>query len=180
MIRLFRPDASHYRGREVAAEGQIVIYLLALLIGVVAGLRALTAPAAVAIGAVLAWIYFEGTTFAFMASPIALAIFIALAVAELISDKLPRTPSRLVPPQFALRVLAGAFAGAVLAVAPTGQTITAIVLGLLAGGVGAVIGTLGGARLRAVLARALGADRPAALTEDALAILGGLLIVYLA
>jgi uncharacterized membrane protein len=48
--------------------------------------------------------------------------------------------------------------------------------GLLAGIVGAVIGTLGGRALRARLAAAFGSDRPAAFIEDAVAIGGALLI----
>jgi uncharacterized membrane protein len=49
--------------------------------------------------------------------------------------------------------------------------------GLVAGVIGAVIGTFGGAALRARLAAGFGRDRPAALIEDAVAILGAALIV---
>ena len=49
--------------------------------------------------------------------------------------------------------------------------------GLAAGAVGGIIGTLGGAVGRARLAAAFGKDRPAALIEDAVAILGAVLIV---
>lgn len=157
-----------------------MIYLLALLIGVVAGLRAVTPLAALAIGGALAWIYLEGTTFAFLLSPIALWLFIALAVVEIVNDKLPRTPSRKVPPQFAVRILAGAFAGACLAVVPTGETVTALAIGGLAGAIGAIIGTLGGASLRGALARSFRSDTPAALIEDAVAVVAALLIVYVA
>jgi uncharacterized membrane protein len=51
-----------------------------------------------------------------------------------------------------------------------------MVVGLLAGIVGAVIGTLGGRAFRARLAAAFGSDRPAAFIEDAVAIVGALLI----
>jgi len=157
-----------------------MIYVLAILIGVVAGLRAVTPIAALAIGAALGWIYLEGTNFAFLLSPIALWLLIALAAAEIVNDKLPRTPSRTVPPQFGVRILAGAFAGACLAVVPSGETVSALIIGAVLGAIGAVIGTLGGARLRAALARSLRADTPAALAEDAIAIVAALLIVYLA
>lgn len=53
-----------------------------------------------------------------------------------------------------------------------------LVAGVLAGIVGAVIGTLGGRAARARMAAAFGRDRPAALIEDAVAILGALLIVW--
>ncbi len=49
--------------------------------------------------------------------------------------------------------------------------------GLIAGAVGAVIGTYGGAELRARMAAAFGRDLPAALVEDVIAIVGALLIV---
>ena len=157
-----------------------MIYVLAILIGVVAGLRAITPIAALAIGGALGWIYLEGTTFAFLLSPIALWLFVAIAAGEIVNDKLPRTPSRTVPMQFGVRVLAGIFSGACLAIVPTGETVTFLVVGGLLGAIGAIIGTLGGARMRALLARSYGQDGPAALTEDAIAIVAALLIVYLA
>jgi uncharacterized membrane protein len=49
--------------------------------------------------------------------------------------------------------------------------------GLIAGILGAVIGTVGGYAFRARLASAFGKDRPAALIEDAIAIGGAFLIV---
>ncbi|KRA40274.1 hypothetical protein [Devosia sp. Root635] len=157
-----------------------MIYGLAILIGVVAGLRAITPIAALAIGGALGWIYLEGTTFAFLLSPIALWLFIAIAIGEIVNDKLARTPSRKVPMQFGVRILAGMFAGAVLAVVPTGETVTALIIGAIAGAVGAVVGTLVGATLRTELARTFRADMPAALVEDAIAIVAALAIVYLA
>ncbi|WP_218617018.1 hypothetical protein [[Phormidium ambiguum] IAM M-71] len=51
--------------------------------------------------------------------------------------------------------------------------------GLVAGIVGAVIGTLGGAAVRSQLATAFGRDLPAALLEDAAAIGGAILVVRL-
>lgn len=157
-----------------------MIYALAILIGGVAGLRAVTPIAALAIGAALGWIYLEGTTFAFLLSPIALWLFIALAAAEIVNDKLPHTPSRKTPPQFAVRILSGIFVGACLAIVPNGETLTGLIVGGVAGGVGAIIGTLGGAALRSSLARAYGRDLPAALTEDVIAVVAALLLVSLA
>jgi uncharacterized membrane protein len=49
--------------------------------------------------------------------------------------------------------------------------------GLVAGVIGAVIGTLGGASARTALAGAFGRERPAALIEDLVAVLGAILIV---
>lgn len=149
-----------------------MLYLLALLIGVIAGLRAMTAPAAAAWGAWLGWLPVAGTWAGFMGHWIAVGIFSVLALTELVTDQLPSTPSRKVPMQFAARIVMGAFCGAVLGAA-AGMTVG----GLVAGAVGAVIGTLGGAEVRARMAAAFGGDRPAAFIEDAAAIIGGLLIV---
>jgi uncharacterized membrane protein len=50
-------------------------------------------------------------------------------------------------------------------------------MGLLLGAIGAVIGTYGGAAFRGRLAAAFDKDLPAAITEDAVAIVGAVLIV---
>jgi uncharacterized membrane protein len=149
-----------------------MLYLLALLIGVVAGLRAMTAPAAVAWGAYLGWLPLSGTWAGFMGHWIAVAVFSVLALAELVTDQLPSTPSRKVPQQFGARLVSGAFAGAII-----GTVGGALVAGLVAGVVGAAIGTYGGAEVRARLAGAFGRDLPAALIEDAVAILLALWVV---
>lgn len=147
-------------------------YLLALAIGFVAGLRAMTAPAAIAWGAYLGWFSLAGTGFAFLGSIWAAIIFGLLALFELVSDQLPSTPSRKVPVQFGARLIMGALTGAAVG-ALSGQ----LAAGLAAGVVGAVLGTYVGAAVRAGLARAFGRDLPAALIEDAVAIGGTLLVV---
>lgn len=156
-----------------------MIYVLAILIGVVSGLRAVTPMAALAIGGALGWIYLEGTTFEFLLYPIALWVLLAVAGGEIVNDKLPRTPSRTVPVQFGGRIVSGVFCGACLAVVPMGETITQLLIGGILGAIGAVGGTLMGANLRSDFARRFG-DMPAALTEDAIAIVAALLLVYLA
>jgi uncharacterized membrane protein len=149
-----------------------MLYVLALLIGVVAGLRAMIAPAAVAWGAYLGWLPLSGTCAGFMGHWIAVAIFTVLALVELVTDQLPSTPSRKVPQQFGARLVSGAFTGAVI-----GTVGGALIAGLVAGVVGAAIGTYGGAEVRARLAGAFGRDLPAALIEDAIAILLALWVV---
>lgn len=148
-----------------------MLYIFALLIGIVAGLRAMTAPAAVAWGAWLGWLPVADTWASFMGHWIAVGIFTILAIAELVTDQLPSAPSRKVPQQFGTRIVLGAFTGAVI-----GATGGATIGGLIAGAIGAVIGTLGGAEARKRLAAAFGKDPPAAFIEDAAAIVGGLLI----
>jgi uncharacterized membrane protein len=148
----------------------VTLYLLALLIGVIAGLRAMTAPAAVSWAAGLGWIDVSGTWLSFLASVWTRWIFTALALAELVRDQLPSTPSRTEPVQFVTRIVMGALCGAALA---------GLAGGLL-GAAGAIIGTLGGRAVRARLAASFGSDPPAAFIEDAMAILGALLIVLAA
>jgi len=150
----------------------MTLYLFALLIGVIAGLRAMTAPAAVAWGAHLGFIDLQGTPLAWLGGAIAPWVFTVLAVLELVSDQLPKTPSRKVPVQFGTRILSGAFCGAAIGFA--GQ---AWIGGAVAGAVGAVIGTLGGADVRGRLAKMFGKDLPAALIEDLIAVGGAILIV---
>ena len=149
-----------------------MILVLCFLIGAIAGLRAMTAPAAVAWAAYGGWLPLGGTPLAFLGHVAAPWVFTLLAVGELISDQLATTPSRQVPIQFGTRIVAGALAGAALGT-PAGM----LVAGLVAGAVGAVVGTLGGAAARAKLAEAFGRDLPAALLEDAVAIGGAWLIV---
>ena len=86
-----------------------MLYVLALLIGVIAGLRAMTAPAAVGWGAYLGWLPVAGTWAGFMSHWAAVGIFTILAIVELVTDQLPSTPSRKVPQQFGARIIMGAF-----------------------------------------------------------------------
>ncbi|MFN2445527.1 MAG: DUF4126 domain-containing protein [Vicinamibacterales bacterium] len=145
--------------------------LLSLLIGVVAGLRAVTAPAAVSWAACLGRLDVSGSWLAFLGYAWTPWILTLLALGELITDQLPSTPSRTVPIQFGARIATGALSGAAI-----GASGGALLAGLVAGALGAVIGTLGGRALRARLAAAFRSDRPAALIEDAVAVGGALLI----
>lgn len=151
-----------------------MVYLLGLLIGIVAGLRAMTAPAAVSWAAHFGWITLSGTPLAFLDHPWARWILLVLAIGELITDQLPFTPSRKVPVQFGTRIVSGALSGAALAAAAG-----LLALGTVVGVIGAVIGTLGGAAIRARLAASFGKDRPAAIIEDAIAIAVALITVGL-
>jgi uncharacterized membrane protein len=148
-------------------------YLLALVLGVVAGMRAMTAPAAVSWAARLGRLHLSGTWLAVLEyawTPWILSLF---AVGELITDQLASTPSRTVPVQFGTRIVVGAVCGAALT-AGSGS----MVAGGVVGAVGAIAGTLGGRAFRARLAAAFGSDRPAAFVEDAIAIGGAVLALF--
>jgi uncharacterized membrane protein len=149
-------------------------YVWALLIGVVAGLRALTPLAAVSWAARLGWLHLENTWLAFLGFAATPYIFSVLAIGELITDKLPKTPSRKAPPGFIARIVTGALCGSAVSSA-AGQS---PIGGLAAGAIGAVAGTLGGYEFRSRLVRAIGGkDLPIALLEDVIAIGGAFLIV---
>ena len=142
------------------------ISLIAFLIGVVSGLRAMTAPAAVSWAARLGWLHLEGTPLAFLGFALTPYILSVMAIGELINDKLPKTPSRKTPGPFAARVIMGGLCGAA-AGAPSQQ----LIAGMVAGALGGVAGTLGGYEFRSRLVKATGGkDFLIALLEDAIAI----------
>ena len=101
------------RGADDLLPSQVVTHFLVLvlagLIGAVAGLRALTAPAVVAWAAMLHWINLDGTWVQWLGHPITVAILTVLALGELITDQLPKTPSRTVPMQFIARLITGGY-----------------------------------------------------------------------
>ncbi len=145
----------------------------AFLIGLVAGMRSLTAPAIVSWGARSGRLRLEKTPLHFLGHPSAPYIASALAVAELIADKNPKAPSRKAPLGFTARIVTGALSGAAIGLAEDSA-----VEGLLAGVAGALAGTLGGYELRTRFTEANGGnDLPVALLEDTVAIGVGSLIV---
>jgi uncharacterized membrane protein len=153
----------------------VLVLLLALLIGVIAGLRALTAPAVVAWGAFLGWIDVTDKWSEWVAHPITVTVLTIFLLVELVTDQLPKTPSRKTAPQFVTRLIMGAFAGAVIGSAFF-HTFSAIGAGVI----GAVLGTMGGAAARQRLTEAnKGKDRPGALIEDVVAVGGGFLVAFL-
>jgi uncharacterized membrane protein len=150
----------------------VVLYVLAFWVGIVAGMRAMTAPVAVSWAARLGRLDLEGTWLAFLGYAWTPWIFTVLAAGELVTDQLPTTASRKVPVQFGTRIVMGGVCGAAI-----GAGAGSMLLGALAGIGGAVVGTLGGSAFRARLAAAFGSDRPAAVVEDAVAIVSAILIV---
>ena len=143
------------------------VYLLAVGIGIVAGLRALTAPAMVSWAAYLGWLNLGASPLSFMASVWAVAIFSLLAVVELVGDVLPTTPSRTTPGPLIARIVTGGLSGACLCAA-AGQSLAA---GAVLGAIGGVLGTFGGYQARTRLVKGLGVkDLFIALPEDLVAI----------
>jgi uncharacterized membrane protein len=150
------------------------IFALAFGIGIVAGLRSMTAPAVVTWAARLGWLHLESTPLAFLGYAATPYIVGLLALGELVADKLPKTPSRKTPVPFGARIVMGALSGAALA-AGGGQS---ALVGAVVGALGGLAGTLGGYQLRTGLVRALKVpDFVVALLEDAVAVGGGLFLI---
>jgi uncharacterized membrane protein len=97
-----------------------------------------------------------------------------LAIVEIITDKLPSTPSRTAPVGLIARFICGALSGACIGVS-TGQSPAP---GAILGAAGGVAGAFAGHQWRTGLVRALKVpDFVIALLEDAIAIGAGLFIV---
>ncbi|MEH2072341.1 MAG: hypothetical protein V7K47_30020 [Nostoc sp.] len=121
----------------------------AFVLGLVAGLRAFTAPAAL-----------------FLArGGIVGIILVFFAVAELIGDMVPQIPSRTSPPALIARILSGGIVGWIIAGANSSFALVGAVIGVL----GALIGAYGGRAVRIAAIERIGAI-PSALIEDVVAI----------
>ncbi len=143
------------------------VFLLALGIGIVAGLRSLLAPAVIAWAAHFDLLILHASPLAFMGSRAAVAIFSTFAIGELIADKLPTTPKRTALAPLLARILLGALSGASLCAA-TGKSLLA---GALLGGIGGVIGAFVGYEIRRRVVNNLHVkDTFVAICEDLVAI----------
>jgi uncharacterized membrane protein len=141
-------------------------------VGLLAGLRSMSAPALASrithTGGAL-----SGPSRGFIRRGNAPLVLALIAAGELFADKLPLMPSRKKAPSFAWRVASGALSAGAMS-----ESRGDLPLSLLAGGLGAAAGTLGGSALRSKLADAFGHDLPAALVEDALVIGIAALVVW--
>ena len=141
------------------------VVISAFVLGVVCGLRSMVGLAAASWAANLQQIPLEGTWLSFLGFRFTPYITSLMAIGEVINDKLPKTPSRLVPSQFGGRVAMGALSGSAI-----GLSQGHLIFGALSGIIGSVVGTLAGAKARAFAAKLFGRDLPAALLEDFLAV----------
>jgi uncharacterized membrane protein len=155
-------------------SSDLAVALSAFGIGIVAGLRSMTAPAVVSWAARFHRLDLHDSRLAFFSSGIAAYTFSALGIAELVADKLPFVPNRTSPLPIAFRILSGAICGAALGVSANRLILQAALLG----GLGAVNGAFGGFHVRRLLVKYVKIpDLGIALAEDALAIGAGLFIV---
>ena len=147
---------------------------LAFGIGIVAGLRTFTAPAAVSWAAHLGWLNLQGSPFAFMGSTVAVAILSLAAIGEYVNDVLPRTSSRTKPGPLVARIFTGGLSGACLC-ASAHQS---LIVGAVLGAAGGVIGAFAGYQARIRLVSGLKVkDIFIAIPEDLVAIAIGYCLV---
>ncbi len=132
-------------------------YASALVLGIVAGMRSMLAPAVLAITLARRPEYVPATvpTHWFTMHSVALVLGLA-ALGELIGDKLPKTPNRTALGPFVARLASGAITGAVLVqldgINPW--------IGAACGACGAIIGTFGGFHARRLAGRITGIRDP--------------------
>jgi uncharacterized membrane protein len=155
-----------------------ILYLLCVVIGGVTGLRSLTGIAIVTIVAQrswphLGWLHLSGTGLGFLGTPVAMYLFVALAIGELIGDKMSFIPSRIQAGSLAFRFVLGALCASALALAAGWPWIFPAALG----GISAVVGAYAGYWLRRGITSHGVKDVPIALLEDATAILLALFAV---
>ena len=146
----------------------VMSWLLAIpVLGVCTGLRSMTPMALICWYARLGYLPVRGTWAFWVAHPVSVGVFTALAVGEYIGDKLPKTPSRTAPFPLIARLCFGGLVGALVATGLRGSVLEGIILGVI----GAVIGTFGGYHIRHHLTSVSGwSDVRVALIEDGLAL----------
>ena len=148
-----------------------MLLLIALLLGVAAGLRSMT-PLAVVAWAAHAWPSVAASPLSFMAARPVAYVFTIFAVGELIADKLPFIPSRLKPGPLIARLGSGALCAAVAAIGATASSADAsLLLPSLVGAIGGVAGAFAGYHTRRSVTVSQGLpDLAVALVEDVIAI----------
>ena len=143
-----------------------MLLFFSFLIGFLAGLRSLTPPAVLAWAVHLGW-FTLNRPLSWVGSTISVLVLTLLALAELIADKLPRTPNRTSPPGLIARIVTGGFCGLCIALSAD----QGAMIGALLGSVGALTGTFAGYKARTGAVKALRVpDLYVALIEDLICI----------
>lgn len=154
-------------------QEKVLIQMIGL--GVIAGMRTTFAPAIASHflskkhNAAL-----SKSKLGFMQSPVTAIVTKVMSAGEIIVDKLPDTPNRIVAPQVMARTASGAFAGAVISAVNDDNTAK----GILIGGATALAATFGTYYLRKYISENTFIKEPATgAVEDAIAIGCGALLM---
>jgi uncharacterized membrane protein len=137
-----------------------------ILLAVATGMRTFTGIAVICWAAYLGYLPVEGTWAAWTGKLATVILFTLLAVGEYWGDTRPQIPSRTDWMPLIARLIFGVVVGVVIATT-LGQPKAG---GFLLGIIGTLIGTYGGHRARAQVARWVGRDLPVALVESTLAV----------
>lgn len=142
-------------------------------IGAVAGLRSMTAPAVISLAAQRNWIRVP-RRLKFLKSQRTAAVLSALALGELVVDKLPGTPNRTEPVSLAARAVSGGLSAAVVCSSKP----KLIVPGAASGALAAIASAFAGYTVRRQLDERLAvSDKVVAIAEDAVASGSGMLLL---
>jgi uncharacterized membrane protein len=141
-----------------------------LILGAVAGMRAMAAPATLSRAVVRGDVDgLENTPFAALGSPEVSTMLRMFEIGEMFVDKLPAVPSRTSLPPLLGRAVSGGLVGAALFASEGRRAATGGALG----GAAAVASAYAGEQLRAQVGQLTGVPDPAvALLEDAVVLLG--------
>jgi uncharacterized membrane protein len=151
-----------------------VLYLGCFAIGIIAGLRSLTAPALVSWAAHLGWLDLSASWLSFLGSRAATIVLSLLALGELVADKLQKTPNRTNPGPLVFRVITGGFSSMAICASAHQSLVIGAILGVL----GSIAAAFAGYEIRHRLVKTFGLpDFGVAAAEDIVAIGGGFLIV---
>jgi uncharacterized membrane protein len=130
----------------------------------------MSGPALLSRAAVKGRLSLDGTNLAFLGSPRVSKTLLAMALGELVADKLPAAPSRTALPPLLGRAASGALVGAALFASDGRRAAAGATLGLSA----AVAAAFAGERLRVLAGEITGKPDPVvALAGDAIVLLGG-------
>jgi uncharacterized membrane protein len=133
------------------------------LLGVATGMRTFTPMAVICWFAFAGYLPLDGTWASWVAKLVVAIVFTVLALAELVGDKLSRTPDRTSTGPLLARLVFGGLIGGIVAAALNGSEIEGVILGVG----GALVGAFGGYLIRReIVERSDGKDWPVAVAED--------------
>lgn len=152
------------------------VYIQAAGIGVIAGMRSMSAPAFVSNSfARVRPKHLRKSPFRHLSSPFVSNVLALLAAGEMIADKLPFMPNRTDPPALVGRALNGAFAAAAWAA----YNRQSALIGAVTGAAAAIASSFAFFHLRRAATHELEIpDSVAAITEDALVLGTGIGLLY--
>jgi uncharacterized membrane protein len=161
--------------RHVSEDRTLPPFIVAFLLGLVAGIEAFVALAAVSWAAYFGHFPVAGTHFAFMAHIATPIILTLLAIAEIIYVRTPRSAgNKDFAPKLVLRIFLGAFVGAVIG---SSHQSNALFDSAACGAIGAIASTFGSTVLFELFQKCLNNERRASIALNTLAVLAGLLVL---